>query len=45
MVVDIEVTDKLGKKSKRDVAPRASGTCEYVNQPIFKLGLPDFAWK
>ena len=28
--VDIEVTDKLGKKSKRGVAPRGRGTCEYT---------------
>ena len=30
MVVDIEVTDKLKKKSKRGVAPRGCGTCEYT---------------
>ena len=30
VVVDIEVTDKLGGKSKRGVAPRGRGTCEYT---------------
>ena len=30
MVVDIEVMDKLGGNSKRVVAPRRCGTCEYT---------------
>ena len=30
VLVDIEVTDKLGKNYKRGVAPRGRGTCEYT---------------
>ena len=30
VVVDIEVTDKIGFFSKRGVAPRGCGTCEYT---------------
>ena len=30
VVVDIEDTDKLGGNSKRGVAPRGRGTCEYT---------------
>ena len=30
VVVDIEVTDKLENISKRGVAPRGRGTCEYT---------------
>ena len=30
VVIDIQVTDKLGGKIKRGVAPRGRGTCEYT---------------
>ena len=30
VIVAIEVTDKIGKNSKRGVAPGGRGTCEYT---------------